>query len=214
MKPSTFLLLILAACLCVTCGGCGKLLYFILPDPPPKYQDAEFAGLAGHSVAIVVYAEPDVQYEYQNVRGTISDRLGGQLAMNVKGIRVLESTKIVRLQDEDLDWDVLDKTQLGKTLGVDYVVYLSLATYTMREAGSEYLLRGEMVADVSVYQTSLPERRARVYTINGFHVTHPPEAVPADTNRHIEAVRVLCENQFAILLAKKFYKHEVPRDDH
>lgn len=213
MKYTTLLTLGLLACLMAVCGGCGQLLYFAMPDPPPKYVEAEYPGLAGHSVAIVIYAEPDVQYEYSNVRATLADRLGAQLTQNVKGVRMLDSAKVVRYQDEDLDWDVIDKTQLAKALGVDYVLYISLAKYSMREAGSEYLLRGEIVADLAVYQASASERRSRVYSQTAYRVVHPPEAVPADTPRHIEAVRILCENEFAIRLAKKFYRYQVPREE-
>lgn len=209
MRRSTLLLLplwMILPCL----GGCGWLAQAVIPEPKTTVQ-AEFAGLENHSVAIVVYADSDVQYEYPGARLELAARLGGELQSHVKNVRVLDPRRAVRYQDENLDWDVTDKTQLGKAFAVDYVVYLALSRYSMREGGSEYLCRGEIIADVSVHQVSLPERQSRVYTLSNFRVAHPPEAVPADNEAAVAFVRATCEAEFASRLARKFYKHEVPQ---
>lgn len=212
MKSSTLLKCLMLASLSLAggCRGLGYLGYLFAPAMPDKYEEAEFGGLAKHSVAIVIYADPDAQYEYPHARLDLAGRLGAELQQNVKDIRVTDPRKVVRYQDENLDWDAADRTKLGKDFGVDYVLYISLAKYTMREPGSEYLYRGEIIADVAVHQVSLPERQSRVFVLNGFRVSHPPEAVPADNDI---LVRTFADAEFATRLAKKFYRHKLPKEE-
>jgi len=194
-------------------GGCAPIAWLgqaLIPEPQSTIEP-EFADLEGHSVAVVIYADREVLYEYPRAVTDLSELIGGQLAQNVKNCRVLDGRGIIHFQDATLDWDAMEKTELGKKFGADYVLYVALSTFTMHEGGSDYLCRGEIIADVSIHKTAMPERQSRVFAVHSFRVVHPPEAQPADSDAVVRAVQAFAETEFATRLVKKFYKHQVPK---
>ena len=69
---ATFLALSLLAAL--GAGGCstvGYVMYLFMPEGKMETVEPEFAGLAGNTVAIIIYAEDAVLYDYPLVRLTL-----------------------------------------------------------------------------------------------------------------------------------------------
>jgi len=206
-------LLIATAALMPALAGCDALAYMgylIVPPPPPKTVPAEFGNLAKHSAAIVIHIDPSAEYEYPGARLQLASLIAGHLRENVDGITVVDPRKVVRHQRENIYWDEMDRTQLGKQFEADYVLYVSLIEFSMREPGSLGLYRGNIKAEVSVYDTSLDERQALVWRGSDICAVYPPDSssLPAEDNR---TVHYKTANLFAEKLAKKFYKHKVPR---
>lgn len=207
----TALVLLLALLAGAVLPGCHVLSYIgyvLAPEGPEKQQPAEFAGLAEHSLTIVIAADPSMQFEYPLARWEMAACLGSELEKNVKNLRVTDPRRVIRYQDENFDWDTLDKTKLGKLFGTDFVLYVSLAKFSMREPGSEYLYRGEIVADVAMYDMSLPEQKAKVWSLSDLRVMYPDQALPGENDI---VIRAGAEMKFCDFLAKKFYKHKVPQ---
>ena len=204
--------LIIAGVLAVALAGCQPLAYFayaLLPIPRDKTIEAEFDGLAGHRVAIVVFSDQRTLYEYPRARLSVSAAVAEHLRRNVKDIEVISSLGVIKYQDENIYWDAQDKTKLAKVFGADYLLFITLVEFGTREPGSQSLYRGRVTAEVSVYDSSLPERRARVWKGDSIRIVHPEHGTGLleDNDREI---RHEAERMFADALVKKFYKHEVP----
>ena len=168
-------------------AGCGPLIEFFLPPPPPKTVEAEFAGLAKHRVAIVIQMDPTVEYEYPHGcriglparrttpgehRGHHGGRAPRRAALSAAG--------------PGLGGD--GATKLGTKFGANYVLLLAVSKYSMREPGSVGLYRGRIVAEVSLYDASLPERQATVWRGSNLWAAFPPAnqpGQPAESDRQV-----------------------------
>jgi len=210
IRTVRLLLLTMAATL-VGCKPAGYLLYLFAP-PEQAMKEAEFDGLAGRSVVVVVYTDQKVQYEYPYCRLSLSMAVRAELNKHVKDVTVVDPRRVVKYQDENIRWDSMDKTRLGRLFGADFVLYLVVDRYTMREPGSINLLRGRISAHASVYETSRPEADARVWPGGDFNVIFPRFGPRAGAGRGESRIRDDTEKEFAERLVKRFYKHEIRED--
>lgn len=209
----TWKLLIPLALAAGVLGGCEQtayVLYVLWPGAHERKVPAEFSGLRDKNVAVIVYCDKPVDYEYPHVRLSISSAVAGQLGKNVKKIKVVDPRRVVKYQDENIYWDEMDKTALGKAFGADCVLFISLVEYNTREPGSLNLYRGRITAQVGVYDVSLPERKARAWRGRDIRVVHPKHDPTGSLGESDRAIRDKTERIFADLLAKKFYDHKVP----
>jgi hypothetical protein len=204
--------LMLCLCLLPLAGaGCSTDLLGVMLANGDNEQDvdAEYTGLDNHTVAIVIFADPGVLFYYPYARNELSLLIASQMQKNLKGVRILDPSRVIGYQNDTLDWEAQDKTQLGKKFGVDYVLYISLTTFETKEMGMEYLFRGDIQADVAIYDAAKDERQANVWSATGLHVVHPKQAIPAENDL---AVRRETESKFADELVKKFYRHKTPQE--
>lgn len=195
------------------CTPLGYVLYVFMPWTGKTDVSAEYDGLKNKSVAIVVYADENAQYVYPMVQRDVSARVQKELMDNIDGIEVLSPMKVVTYQRSNLRWDDMDKTEIGKDLGVDYVLYIALVEFATVEEGYQDVLRARITAEVGLYQTNLPERESNVWKGEPIRVSFPKTpAARTGNNEHLFRLRVL--QMFADELAKKFYDHkEAPKDE-
>lgn len=211
-------LLISTLMLGILLGGCGTsslgyLAYLFMGSNPTEEVKAEFIGLENKTAAVVIFADQGVQYEYPSARAELSLICTSLLKKHVKGITVVDPLRIVKYQDENIYWDTMDKTELGSRFGADYVIYISLLEFSTREPLSSSLFRGRIIADVGVYQTSLPERQSQVARFSDISVIYPEKDPTGELSKDDSLIRRTTETLFADKLVKKFYDHEVPKED-
>jgi len=194
-------------------SGCqmGRFLAYFLA-PRETTVDPEFEGLPGKTVAVIVYADKRVQYEHPNFTLTLSSAVAGELGKNVSKVKVVDPRRVVRYQDDHIYWDEMDKTALGNAFGADYVLFVSVVTFTTREPGSLNLYRGRIHAELSIYDTAKAERGARIWRAEDLKVLYPEHTPTGELRESDSAIRDSTERTFADRLAKKFYKHKVPTE--
>ena len=196
-------------------GGCqqlGYLGYLLAPAVPAKPIEAEFDKLPSHSVAVVIFADQQTQYEYPYARLTLGQAVSAELAKQIENVTVVDVRKVCRYQDENFYWETQDKTQLAKNLGADYILVVNLLHYATREPGSLNLYRGSIASQPSLFDAAVPEHEAKVWA-GQITVTHPSGdtgGIPAADDRNI---RETVEKLFARDLIRKFYKHKPGADD-
>ena len=195
----------------VVLSGCSGARYglWLFTDPETKKVKAEFKGLKGHRVAVVIYADERVQLDYPNVRMTLGAQIVHQLRENVKKIRVLNPLAVARYQDENLYWDTQDKKKTANDLDVDYVLIVSLLEFSTRAAGQMNAYQGRIGAEVKLYSASKEEgQNCDWETEDLLEVIYPD--LPQYSPRSEPIIRRDTEWRFADMLAKKFYNHKVP----
>ena len=213
MNAQKLFLIAMLSMLAIACGGCGGarfLAYVLSPENQDQTVEAEYTGLDNHTVAIVVFADPGVQFYYPYVRQELSMMIAAQMQKNLKQVRIYDPARVIGYQNDTLDWEAQDKTALGKLFGVDYVMYVSLTTFETKEMGMEYLYRGNIEADVAIYDTHKNERESKTWSADGLRASYPEQATPAENDL---AIRATAEAKFADQLVKKFYKHKVPPNE-
>lgn len=195
--------------------GCGELSYLgylLAPGERTVKVPPEFDGLASQSVAILIYTDVAVQYDYPYARLGLSMALTSELKKRIEGIKVIPPERVVTYQDQNVHWESMDRSRLGRAFDVDYLLYVVLDEYTMREPGSVNLFRGRIRAHANLYETSKPENEACVWTGEEFSVIYPQHAPTGQPGQDDSRIRYETEKRFAELLAKRFYEHEVPKE--
>ena len=195
-----------------TSGGCSTrtlqgLAYLIGGDEQNKVK-AAFKGLSGKTVAVVVYTDLRTQYEYPDLNLTLSSAICGLLEKNVKKIKLISANRVVRYQDENIYWAEMDKTELGKALGADYLIYVPLEEFATRVPDSSYLYRGRATCEASVYDMSKPPREARVCKFEKIRVLYPEHEPSGMLNENDRQIRAKTEGLLAERVAWKFYDHK------
>lgn len=201
----------LALAACLGASGCGPLryaAYLAAPELPGKNVSAEFSGLDGHRVAIVIYADQRVQYEYPRARLTVASVIRAEMNARLKKVSVTDVARVWQYQNDHANWETLEKSELAKPFGVDYILYVTLVEYTTREIGGINLYRGRITAECSLYQAGMSDQEGRVWHCDRLAVLYPeaaPAGVPGESDR---SVREEAERLLADALVKKFYDHK------
>lgn len=204
-------IVILAALACGACGCMqGRYLIYLLTGNKEEDVKAEFVGLADKTVAVVVYCEKSVLFEYPDVQLSVSARVAGDMKKNVEKVKVVDPRRILKYQDENIYWDEKDKTELGKALGADFVLYITLVEFSTREPGSVNLYRGRIVSQASLYKMGVPERSSRVWQDRDIRVIYPENDPTGQPRENDRAIRAETERLLAEKISQKFYDHKVP----
>lgn len=193
------------------CSTLGYIGYLLAPEPGTVKVPAEFDALAGRSAVVVIYTDYDVQYDYPYARLGLSMAIASELKKHVENVKIISSRRVVAYQRQNLHWQSMDRPKLGELFGADYVLYVVLDEYTMREPGSINLFRGRIRAHASLYDTANQAGDARVWHGEDFSVVYPRHAPTGQPGQDDARIRYETEKRLAEMLAKKFYKHEVPK---
>jgi len=212
---------VLLALLAAGLGGCTQHAWWVLGGSEYKTIQPECSDLAGKKVAVVVYAAPKVRsgdpYVVREVAQIVIDRLRAKAGeKGLKGVEVVDIGKVESFQDGHLRWDTMDRGELGKGLGADYVLFICIEAFSTRRYGDYTVYQGALLADAKLYDASGPPRSREIWPIGeqsgSFSVTHPPHAVTRMTDDD-RFVRFPTIEIFAVKLVRKFHKHEVKRDE-
>ncbi len=201
--------IIILLLLATTAGGCRYMLYLFAPGAQDKKVEAEFDGFKGSSVAVVIYADVNIQYEYPTAQMELSMLIADQLRKHVENVQVVDPRKVIRYQQENIYWETMSKNRLGEIFDAEYILFVSLMQFTTREPGSINLSRGIISAEVSVYDTSLPEHRSRVKRWPEISVAFPADDPVGRLEANEQKIREHTEKLFVDKVAKKFYDHKV-----
>jgi TolB-like protein len=212
MRSLGCILGLIAASGLLGCSAISYLGYLMAPGGRTEKVPAEFDGLASKTVAVVIYTDVAVQYDYPYARLGLSMGLSSELKKRIEGIKVIPSERVVTYQDQNVHWESMDRSKLGRDFDADYLLYVVLDEYTMREPGSVNLFRGRLRAHASLYDTTKPENEACVWSGEEFSVIYPRHAPTGQPGQDDSRIRYETEKRFAELLVKKFYEHEVPKE--
>jgi hypothetical protein len=198
-----------AAVLC-GCQPVGYLAYLVAPNSKQKVS-AEFDGIGGHTAAVVIYTDLAVQYDYPYARLSLSMAICSEIRKNVPDVRMVPTERVIAYQDSNINWQDMDRTDLGRALGADYLIYVPLDEYSTRELGSVNLFRGRIRGQAVVYDCTAAKGEARLWEADELSATFPENAPVGVIGQDDSRIRYETEKLFADTLAKKFYKHEVPK---
>ncbi len=196
------------------CDAGNWLMYVFAPPIPMKTIEAEFGDLPGKTVAVVIFAGPEIQLDYNMAQLELTDEVSAELRRNVSNVKVVDARRVIRYQAENPRWDATPPEKLCKVFGSDYVMLISLMEFSTREPGSIHLARGRITAEVNLYKAerSSASDENPVWRTGPLYIIHPEESPLGIPIENDWAVRIPTEKLFATKLVKKFYKHKVPKD--
>jgi len=195
-------------------AGCNMLaypLYLIAPSPPRRTVKAECDRLPEKAVAVVISASMDTLYEYPYTRHELTACIARELQDNIRKVQVIDPTRVIRYQNANVHWNTHPVTEVGRALGADYVLYISLSEFSTHEPGSINLPVGRISAATSLWDVAADPVDPAACVWRKTNVAVKVDASTGLLAWDPSALRREMQWVFASKLTKYFYDHKVPR---
>jgi len=218
-------------CLCLmltvavaAAGGCNLAAWplAVFGKPAMKTVPAEVPiDLTGKTVAVVVYAGPETQVDYETVHVEVSDAVAAEIRRNLRDVTLVSPIRVLRYQNEHPNWNSTRLDRMCGDLRCDYILLVTLIEFSTREPGSVHLARGRLTAEASLYAAKAVRVESPEVPTTGeagggctwrsdtFRIVYPNET-PVSLAGDDYGIRIQTERQFAEALIRKFYDHQVP----
>ena len=205
MKNLLFLLL-----LALFVGGCNIFGHtaYVLFGRTGKDVEAEYEGLAGEKVAIIIAVADEVDYNYPGARMNIALAVAKAIGQNVKDVEFVAQEKVQAFQQSQPDWIGMPMSEIAGRFGAGRVLYLDVYQFDMYERHSKYLLRGQISATVRVYERKGSNTDQAVYRGEAETLFPKHQPITAGDTAMLK-VQTNTIDSFAEQMARKFYDHEV-----
>jgi hypothetical protein len=190
-------------------GGCNYLAYpaYVLFGGNEKKVKAAYKNLKGKKIAIFVVSRPAFDFEYPYASMNIGLACAHTISKHVKDVTFVEQDKIQDFQLENLDWLSMPVSQIAKRFDAERLIYIDLYEFTMYEQGSITLVRGQVSADVRIYEMDSPAPDNETYKTE-IKILVPPNAPVPASEESLYAINQQSIMTFAEELAKIFYDHK------
>ena len=193
-------------------AACHLLTPLVLIGDYRKKVTPEFDKLAGKRVAILVWTEPATLFDYPHARFElatyIGDKLFGEMAQRDLGTQVVDPRDVEDFLQKNLDAQI-DPYAIGRQFDADYVVYLEILKFQIRDPQQPQFLRGRIDAAVSVHEIRPDDRTQRRFELTQVQCTHPENTPVLISATNSPLVREATYHKFAEQVARKFYEHTV-----
>lgn len=190
--------------------GCNLLTPLVFLGEQTRKVAPEFDKLASRRVAVLVWTDQAVLFDYPFARFELCTFISDKLAteMGQRGLK----TEVVDPRDIDdfLQKNIaaqIDPGAVGRHFDTDYVVYVEVVGFQIRDPNEPQFLRGRIEASVSAHDNRADPDLPRRYELAPV-VSEYPEGVPILMNaNNSPVVRELLYRKFAEQVARKFYEH-------
>ncbi|MBI1373066.1 MAG: hypothetical protein GC159_10075 [Phycisphaera sp.] len=173
---------------------------------------AEYHGLEGQSVAVLVDADQAILFGYPLAQLEVGQRVSDEIAGNVPGVKVVDAKQIVDFQQRNLYWNTKLASDLAKRLNVTRLVIIDLSDYRMHEPGNVNLWKGQISANVGVVEADSATPNDKAYSTL-ITVSYPPRGSKEILDSDERTIRLALLDLFAHQVTGKFYEHLESRDD-
>lgn len=190
-------------------GGCGNLLgaMAVASQTPTEKVAAEYDKLEGAKALVLVWAEPDVLFDYPNIRLEISAYLSDYLKAHVKGVQLIPARQVEDYV-ERLSTSTQDPEAAGRYFHVDKVIHVTMLEFSMRDREMAHFYRGRARASIAVYDLKDKSGTTQRYALTDVSVVYPPKDPVGFDNTTAQMVRQKTYEAFADAVGRKFYVWE------
>ena len=188
-----------AALLCLLAGGCAivGLVGNALPRPTVP---AQYTGLTGQPLGVMVYADRGVLYDFPSLRQDVATVVQNNLLQAVRGKeKLLEGTtfpyapaKFVRYQENFPEIQVSPPTAYaGNFRGITRLIYIEIESFSTRSDEAPELYRGSANATLKVLEIAPDGTASIAYEEPDLRIVYPTyapvEGLPSGSDRVIYA---------------------------
>ena len=193
-------------------ASCNLLMPLAVIGVQQKRVPAEFDKLAGSRAAVLVWTDPSTLFDYPYARLELATYLGDKLSAEMT-----QRNQLVQIVDSRDVEDFLQKTPearidpaaVGKRFEANYVIYVEVASFQIRDPSEPQFLRGRINASVSVHDIAIQPRDLRRYELSPVEAIYPEEQPMLISATNSPLVREATYRKFAEMVARKFYEYTV-----
>lgn len=193
-------------------AGCNWLTPLIFVGEHKKEVAAEFNKLAGKRVAILLWAPPETLFDYQYARfelaSYISDKLAAEMTAQRSTIDIVDPRDVEDFIGKERGAE-LDPARVGKHFDADYVVYVELTLFQIRDPDQPQFVQGKISASVCVSDIRADPDTPQRFELAPVDVICPERAPMVMSPTNSLTVREQTYRKFAEVVARKFYDYTV-----
>jgi hypothetical protein len=167
--------------------GCNPAtLYFLMRGDDKVKPEIPLPAKEGKkevTVVILANGSPSLSYDFAGAERELVALVAQKMMTETKEdkhpIRVIEQAKVDKFKAANPSWQTLSGGAVGKQLGADYVIDLTLTSMSMYqpEYGKEFY-QGRASLQVVVYDTATPDKPLQDYVHNSME---EPRSTAADS---------------------------------
>lgn len=192
--------------------ACNLLTPIIFVGDFKKKVSPEFDKLADSRVAVLVWTDAATLFDYPYARFELATYIGEKLSTETA--RRSLNTELVDPRDvEDFvqkNFDArINPRLVGRHFDVDYVLYVEVFEFQIRDAQHPQFLQGKINASTSVYDMHADPDQLSRFDLAPVHCLYPHTAPVLMTATNSPLIREATYRKFAELVARKFYEHAV-----
>lgn len=185
--------------------GCNLLMPLaMLSDPPTEKVPAEFSKLEGSKVAVLVWAEPDVLFDYPNVRLELGSYVTEHIKAHVKNVQFVSPRQVEEYVERQGSM-TQDAEAAGRHFHADKIIHITLLEFSMRDREMAHFYRGRVRASVAVYDLKDKSGTMQRYALSDVVVAYPEKRPEGFDSTAAQTVRQKTYEAFADAVGRKFY---------
>ena len=207
MAPSAIRwLLLFGVPLATACNLLTPLVFFA----DTRKKVAGVRQTAWQRVAILVWTESATLFDYKYARMELATYVGDKLQVELTQRN--SATQLIDPRDvEDFlqrhPATLVDPHAVGRNFNADYVVFLEIAAFQMRDPRLPQLMQGRITAAISVHDVRADSAGTRRFDLTPVHTVHPEDQPIPMSAGNVQLFRETVYRKFAEETARKFYEH-------
>jgi len=165
------------------CAAVSVVANAIPQTVPPKY-----AGLAGQSVAVMVWADRGTRIDYPNLQLDTAAAiqkllLQAQSSSEAKEVLLnttfpLEPRSVARYQLDHPEIEAMAITDFAPNLGITRLIYIEIEQFSTRSQMAIDMYRGSVTTTMTIVEVLGPKQARIVYQENDVRAVFPPKSKP------------------------------------
>jgi hypothetical protein len=203
------------ATLFIALGGCAIFGY--VASALPKHVPAQYAGLKGQSVAVMVWTEPGLRIDWGtklqiDLASAVQKKLQAQAtnkADELEGTTFpVNPLSVVRYQRDHPEIQAMPITQVAPKFGVSRVVYIELTQFSTQSSDAVALYRGSAIANLRAVEIN-GDQATIGYSEDNIQAVFPPKSpLEGSPNGSTETMYAGTLDQLSTAIAQKFYTYD------
>lgn len=192
--------------------GCKLLTPLVFVGEPKKKVTAEFDKLADSRLAILVWTDQSTLFDYPYARFELAtyvgDKLFAEMGRRRLDVDVVDPRDVEDFLQQNVDLRI-NPVAVGTHFDTDYVVYLEVIEFQIRDAEQPQLLRGRIHASVTVHDIRADPDELQSYELAPVECVYPENGPVLLSATNSPRVREATYHKFSELVARKFYEHTI-----
>lgn len=200
-------LLVLAAS-----ASCNLLKPLAFVGQQQKIVSPEFDKLPESRAVVLVWTDPSTLFDYPHAQfelaSYVEDKLQTELATRKSNTRFVDARDVLDYVQRNRQARI-DPQAVGRHFDADYVIYVEVVRFQMRDPDHPQFLRGRLDASIAVYDVRAESDELARYELTGVQCVHPEGGPVPLTATNSALLREATYRAFAEQVARKFYEHKI-----
>lgn len=193
-------------------AGCNLLTPLAFVGQHRRIVPPEFDKLPGQRVVVLVWTDPSTLFDYPHAQfelaSYINDKLETELLTRKLDAEFVDPRDVIDFLQRNRATQV-EPAEVGRHFDADYVVYVEVVRFQMRDPAHPQFLRGRIDASVTVHDVRADSDQLRRYELTPVENIYPEGGPIPLSATNSALLREATYRGFAERVARKFYEYKI-----